>query len=415
MKRQVIRALACLLCAVLLCACAPEPDNKPIQTAPVGEPEGLPLSQRVRVTCFADTEYGYYYLDYAQDDILYRLSDSGDALAPLCQRPGCDHTDGSCDAWYPREHVLSNIGCFRGKLWLAADREDHAVVFRVDPQTGQREKAFVLPEAEYSVPPDFFYYDVYIHENRLIAVLNAAYEDLRSAPEDGYLQHAFVLELETGKITEPFAEFLSQRLSKDETVRFWQGACAEGDWLIVEGVRMIEDAQGKPCLQDCMLRANIKTGEVEKLLGGEDDVQPIAYRCKDGRLYCLDNGGDFWEVELSTGKAETIPCPVEGASVNGRYFSDDLIVVTMYPDLYTPFEDREEGFNPWDRIEYSFFSGQYELLDTLSVTNGLDFEFSTKDRLYFRNPDRPELFYLNRAAIGSGDLELTPMETEENT
>ena len=392
MKRRIIRLGALIVFFVLtLAGCAAR--------------EGLPLSQRVRVACFADTEYGYYYLDYVQGDILYRLSNSGEALVPLCQKPGCDHSGEDCDAWYPRDHVFSNIGCFRGKLWLAAERERRAVVFRIDPQTGQREEVFVLPEAEYSVPPDFLYYEVYIHENRLIAVLNAAYEDLRSAPEDGNLQHAFVLELETGRITEPFTAFLSQQIGKN-FARFWNGVCAEGDWLIAKGIRMTADAQGEPRLQDCMLRANLKTGEVEKLLGGEDDVQPIAYRCKDGRFYCLDNGGDFREVELSSGKAETIPCSIEDASLAGQYFSDDLIVVTQYPDLFTPFEDREEGFDPWGRIESSFFSGQYQLLDTLSVTDGQQFEFATKDRLYFRNPSRPELYWLDRAAVGTGKLEL---------
>ena len=398
MTRRILIPIAAFLFSLSLTGCIHEmPQNEPTK--------GAQLSQTLPLLGFADTEFGCFYMN---DDILCRLDDSGNALVPLCQKPGCTHDGANCDAYYPQ--VRTGIGCFRGSLYLAAEQEDRFVVFRTDPNTGQREEILRLPEVEYSVRPDVVSLNAYFHENKMIALQRAGYENLQSAPEDAQKQHVFVAGLDSLKISEPFTEFLDRHYN-DSYAMVSSSVCADGDILFFRGEEPFNSSMGDTAVSNHLLRADLNTGNIERVFENQE-MEATTWCCREDKLCFVEQNGDFIEYDLKTGERVRKPCPA--ADAFSAYYYDNLIVLKCYPDLRLTAEEMAEGYNPFDKIEYTFFSEGYETLDSLSVTNGLNLAFVTKDRLYFKHPDHPDLFYLDRAAIGSGNLELKPMPMGNN-
>lgn len=346
---------------------------------------------------FVETPDGYYYMQMKDDANLsggffYFCPRGGDSFRPLCGKPNCMHADKDCNAFVRGGH--STFGYYNGALyavdWLRMevikmnlDGTDHQVVATIDDPK-YRECS----------------YQGTFHHGYLFIFFYAS-DDL---PMEEQTDHLVVLNLSDYSQKEIATEFLS-------TANLELPECYYGDKLYMAGSGdKTQTYENYNIYKEKLFEIDAGTGEVRPIL-----QQPIgAMYATDSTLYYFQpdfeamgyGPGDivpgFRELDVETGTVKECGLPVEDA-LWARYDEDYIYALS---DTHHNGEDQEESQTLY------ILSRNYELLDQFELENGLQLRTVASDRIYIRCGYTVSIsYYLEKSQIGSGNLQLIPIET----
>ncbi len=394
MKKATL--LICLILMLLLTACGSVPERTETSGATEipssTDNTALKLSPEDRnqttygILNFIETEDGYYYPKYIRRGaLLYFCPRGGDQFVPLCAKPNCSHSDDNCNAYMDS---IEPLGYYDGALYTVEydldgndvynvvkrnlDGTDHSVVASVDnigslvPQY-HRGKIFFHFESQGGEP----------FENRMI-----------------------VVDLADGSESEPAADLLGTA-SFDLFETFYQNkayASAFDRTAILNGesnaYQLLEYdlVTGKGRNLDVNIGTGIPCVEGSTLYWFESDKNYMGEKVSD-----VEQG--FREYDLESGTLKNCGMPFEDA--NGAVRDADYIYVMGFAD--------RSGKN---RTLY-FLSKDYKLVDQVTLEGDNVLAVAASDRVFVCDMDAAITGYIEKSAIGSGSLEMKPIQAVE--
>lgn len=348
---------------------------------------------------FIETPDGYYYT-YSGDDsevpgtFLFFCPRGGDDFRPLCSKPNCMHRDVDCNAFIFGTHG-GVVGYYNGALYAVEARRQLNVV-KMNLDGTDHKVVATLDDADYTDCS----IQIKIHHGRVFLLCRASYD----LPVEEQTDHLVVLDLSDHSQKEIATEFL-RTASLPSTFFFYKDKL----YLLGSGDKTQTLDHYDP-YRNKLIEIDAVTGEARTVLS-----QPIgALYVTDSTLYFFQpdyeamgyGPGDivpgFRELDVETGTVKECGLPVEDA-LWARYDEDYIYALS---DTHHNGEDQEEGQTLY------ILSRNYELLDQFELENGLQVHTIVSDRIYIRQ-GRPELivYYLDKSQIGSGNLQLIPIET----
>lgn len=320
---------------------------------------------------------------YHREDKLLTFCPKGDThFYPLCGKPNCDHTTPDCNAWLENGNGL---GCHGGRLYAVVGSEEIGSVGKLismKPNGEDRRTELELQGLRTSSgsvrDPSYFRF----HQNRLLCFFDPDFTE----PYEQQLGGLQIIDLTTLELTEPFTGLMAQHA--------WVGIDARAAGNLLYASTELPQSDGS--VEHWLLEMNMDTGAVRKLTRSENIFMWYAER---NMLYYVEDQKCFVEYDLTTDEKRTIPLPV-----------DELRLATVSGDLIIATGERSE-----DRTEMNLFflDRAYHLLDEIHLTDKIVPCFYGKDRILFIDSRGGENYtptaYLDRAAIGSGNLKLTPI------
>ena len=394
MKKPIILLFAVLV--LLLAGCDKEPER--IETASGEVPQSsetggasapyVPLvspedsNQAFSWPSYAETAEGCYY---GVDGLIYFCPRGGDAFYPLCSKPNCEHTDKNCNAFYGFAFGYCDSALYAfdpasepGQLSLVKmnlDGTDHRVVAILDNSYLE----------QYS-------YECKFHHGKLYIQFVA--DD--SLPIEEQQDHLVVVDLSDYSQTEPAADFLrGARLPHIEA--YYK------DKLYAHGTG---DKSPNQRYEDYkLIEIDAVSGEARTLVS-----RPVSgLYATDSTLYYLESdisvyyeieieNPGFRELDLQSGTVKD--CGLPAADILWAQYDEDYIYAGSF-----------RRNNGKDQTLY-ILSRDYKLVDQIELTNGVHFFGAASDRIYFYDSihNTPISFYINKAQIGSHELQLIPIE-----
>lgn len=399
--------------------------------------EGLPMAQ---ILCGIKAPQGYFFtcLGDSIDDVFVCSIPLGQRTpVPVCKKAGCSHDSPDCDSyivgkWGDSGSVgNSNLGYFRDRVYFCSAVDSGFTLCSIDPTTWERRQELVLPEGPMEAAPWGVRVRCLFHENYLVLLYSYKAPSGEELPTDINRQYIYIVDLPTLEARSSFKTFLDTHIPSgwkdnpdgepDIYASVYSFRYAEGSKLYADGIYPYYEKQfgrEQAVFRNCVFELDLDTGKVTEATG-----YPASYAyVEDGTLYYVEDkpdelklidgiemyvpssqeDGAFKERDIKTGKERTIPHKMIGTRI--AVYLDDLIIVECVPAYHAS----------WDvdvlaETEYHFFTRDYQAIDVLKTAD-LDLRLVTDDCLYFRNWERKTDYYLDLNRIGSGNLELTPVE-----
>ena len=372
-------ALLVIFFVVLLSACSQEQDTNVDSW----------LSQG-----FVETEQGGFYL---WENILQFCPTGQTHFAPFCDEPGCAHGGPGCKAWFDS---CGNLGFDGDHLFVAEWTDDAWGLVQVDPTNGMRNRVMDFPMPDGSADLTEYACTVRFYGKTVIA------QTVCLSDQAGLFgkQQIFVTDLNSNNITQPFQDYLSQSYASRPFQLQIEGNVEKGKLFTVASYEEPpKPGEFIPNIQRWLTAADLKTGSIEKIVDvGQDGTQITFAFVENGRLYTVEQNGDFMERDLKTGTCNWHTCAVEKAF--SACYTDNYIVLNAMPLLY---EETSGDLSAFDDNVYAFFDRNYRLLDQIELTDGTVLAFQWGDSFFFRAKDGSICGYMKSAEIGSGNLKLT--------
>lgn len=378
MKNVVTKCLLVLI-MLLLSGCAREPD-------PV-----VPTEQGGSCRDSIELSTGFYYRN---GNLLMRQQPGELAFSPLCADPACTHDGPDCAAWFENPgSALSDLGWFHDRIWLVVKEQNTNTCYSVDPISGARSREFVLPQAEPAGTRAHGDVGCRFTESYL-AVFQAPG---RSVPVEEGMERLFVVKLDDHTVTEPFAEILEEQIHGTYPQILNDGQVL-GDKLYFSASFPTQniDPMGET---DTVFRAvilDLKKGSFE-IIRDWDEQQ----WCTDGKVLLYYNQANrtlcTWDLENKTESATPLP----------DFLKDSDAFITSYDSEYLYLIEFPQTI--FDDSNLYIFSRDYTLLASLVLPAERTLAYDTEQRLYIKQPDGPIEFYLDKADIQSGNVELKPI------
>ncbi|MBQ1410696.1 MAG: hypothetical protein IIY94_05410 [Oscillospiraceae bacterium] len=337
-------------------------------------------SQSLRTVGFVETGEGCYYVGSktmssggGRGKFIFFCPRGENNWYILCSKPECKHKDENCNAyagsgWFGYYDgalytINDALDCFH-VVKRNLDGTDHQIVATVDlKQRGGYEGAF--------------------HHGRfLLRTANDGLEGAENLPD-----YLIAVDLADDSQTEPLAEYLQTEKLPLDTRRFYKdkvyGWGLEADPTMTE----LDLASGAVKKRDIGYITGLYATDstLYYYLPEESEV--------DGKK--LEAG--FWEYDLESKTAKYCGLPVEGATC--ATYDEDYI----YADTLSNLDE--------SRMIY-ILSRDYQVLDQIELDGDSDLAAATSDRLYFEcySPQIMVRYYLDKSQIGSGSLQLIPMD-----
>lgn len=363
-------------------------EAQPVRPAPSGPVElKVPAEDRNQAfNCqFVETEEGYYYVwdrltENGMLNLVYFCARGDSTFYPLCNKPNCKHSDSNCNAfcgtelgYYNNALYTMDFSGFQGLqlIKMNLDGSDHQVVAELDPSEGTGSMSFLCA----------------FHHGKFF-LLSEPTDDM---PLDQQQYRLIVVNLADGSKSEPAAEYFNTE--KDVPNRFWYYKD-----------KLYGIASGKDKALS-LIEIDTATGTTKAM----DVERTSSFYATDSTLYYLvANAGNanqtsersdpgFREYDLESGTVKDCGLPAEGI-INADYDEDYIYAGGNYSN---------------DGQEFTLYllSRDYKLVDQIELTGGLGVAAVTSDRIYFSGMDHCITCYLDKSQIGSGNLQLIPIET----
>lgn len=313
---------------------------------------------------FVETEEGCYY---QSDTMVYFIPRGSDSAYPLCGKPNCTHEDESCNAY-----CGWGYGYYNGLLYYITPSENYDSIELVRMNLDGSNHTVV----SHYEPQECFQF--YFHHGMLLMIISGNDAPLLEDRKDRFL----VIDLSDYSCREVFSEYFAE--GKRMEIMHFSG-------YRIYGYSDSYQNSGENC---CLMEWNIETGESRVLL---DQLIATGY-ATESSYYYVEPAAGFRELNLTTGEVVRRGTPMEDA----WWMSADEEFIYVV------------GFGRQNGTEYtlSFYSHDYELLDQVEMKNDIYYGYVSSDRLYFvNNADEvycPIAYYIDKADIGSGRLELKP-------
>lgn len=338
---------------------------------------------------YIETALGDYYL---RNDTIYFSPAGETSFFPLCNKPNCTHGNKNCNAYGGWA-----IGYYNGFLYSVQDdpdmtQTDHLLI-RMDPDGSNHTEIMKLPWESYADGSRHSSCDWFFCKNRLIISSAANF----TQPLEEQIHHLYVVDLDTLEITEPFAELLSAPRTQIGVLRQFV------DDLFYTIVELPKDS-GQTTMEiqvydRWLYELNLETGSSRPLLC-MDGI--LTWTVQDGTVYYLESGV-FCEQDLESGEVVRYDMPIEDAW--WASWDEDVVYVMGHGS-------GKQFLNVIDeKHTLYFFDREYHLIDQVELTDYLFLGFVSEKYLLFSDNRavNPVSYYLDKSQIGSGDLELLPL------
>ena len=390
------KTVVLFLCLLLLCGCSGRSGTSQITAS-----EKPPSSEAT-----IDKEHphtnpcnlGGYYIETVPGDYYLRnytiyFSPAGEeSFFPLCNKPNCTHGNKDCNAYGGWA-----IGYYNGYLYSVQDdpdmtQTDHLLI-RMDPDGNNHTEILKLPWERYADGSMHSSCDWFFCKNRLIISSAANF----TQPLEEQIHHLYVVDLDTLKITEPFAVLLSAPRTQIGVLRQFVDDLF---YTVVE----FPKGSGQTAMENqtydrWLYELNLETGGSRPLLC-MDGI--LTWTVRDGTVYYLENGA-FCEQNLESGEVVRYDVPIEDAWWAG--WDADVVYVMGHGS-------GKQFLNVIDeKHTLYFFDREYHLIDQVELTDYLFLGFVSEHYLLFSDNRavNPVSYYLDKSQIGSGKLELQPL------
>lgn len=384
--------LFCMILTLMLAGCGMEKQNTNLaettaDTIAASASAALRVAPEDRNQAFNDQNFvetpeGCYFGWYTLlgdefGNLICFCPRGGTAFYILCSKPNCRHQDKDCNAYFDG----SCFGYFDGALYAVNDGVGKLDVIKMnldgtDHRVAARVKLKQMGGYQYG----------FHHGKLLLRSQNTFFMGVDELPD-----YLIALDLSDGSQTEPLAEYLQ---TEKLPASFY--------WYYKDKVFGLENHNDQT-----LTEVNVSTGEVLKRELGS----VTSFCATDSTLYYFlaegnEYGGEeaktepgFWEYDLESGTAAYCGLPFAGiwrVTYDGEY-------------IYAEANQDDPDADP---ILY-ILSGEYELLDTVTLENDLILDAAASDRLYFiyASGMDPISCYLEKSQIGSHNLTLIPIET----
>lgn len=387
MKNTISLILAILL--LLLAGCSDKPDSPANASGDSSEPYALRLApedynQAGGLSFFETPEAVYCQMD----DKVFFCPQGGDAFRPLCGKPNCLHDGRNCNAWCG----WSEIGYYDGALYAAGTSQEidgGLDIIRMNLDGTDHKVVFTLNDSRLDEKTITWTF----HRGKLFVL---GRDDDIGQPQGEQMDCLLAVDLADYSVSELAADYLSgARLS--ELGKFYK------DKLF--GLSF--DLQ---TMSDNVAEIDIVTGEAHALIseyigGLYATDSTLYYYVPDVSYLGVEQKTDvgFREYDLQSGTVKSCATPLQ--DIQYVQYDEDYVYAGSYPVGEKTEKTRV------DRVLY-FLSRDYQLVDQIEMNDGLMMAAVTHDKIFFFLLSTDCITcYLDRAQIGSGNLQLIPIET----
>lgn len=320
---------------------------------------------------FVETDQACYNLE---SGMIYFAPAGSRNFSPLCNRPDCTHNNEDCNAYggvalgYYDEKLYSVVIEGEGPQLVTMDLDgtNHAAVCNL--------LLPLYPDGQRGGSYSFYFYDGYV------------YYVIRRGLH-GYPMHLVRTNLITGETEEPWKDAVTPEMSGGRFSQF-----NDGCWYMQMDVT---PSDGE--IQSMIVRADPETGTIEKILDNPDGITIRGWWVEESTVFYSEQG--LCELDLRNGENT---CQVA--------FTGDVNYRAMYDTAYIYAHPSTE--NTALRTMY-IYSRDYKLLDSVALSNELFYVTATDDAVFFGTYAENGYhisFYINKSDIGSGNLELIPID-----
>lgn len=343
---------------ILLCACNSVGDWVHDEL-----PNSALFRQQDAADFFIETA-NYYY--YRKQDKAYFSPKTQLEFRVLCNRPDCAHKDENCNA-----HVESGFGYWNNHLYGAIlfGGDPHIFQMNLDGSEHKRVADIQMPLNPAGTAGggyDFYFHDGYAYYSVTNEGLNALF---RTNLETGRTERVLEDLLRSGTRIGSGFHFVGAKFY----FVLWE---EDGSYVMYGG-----DTETWECHRICDWPSGIRAWMVEG--------DTLYYYAFDRKVFC--------EYKLSTGVEQTFTAPeyFSGAAC----YDEEYIYLIHWSD------------QSYSNRGVSIFDREYHLLENISSPAGVHYAYDTQDSLLFdRESTYQIVYYLPKSAIGTGEVELLPIE-----
>lgn len=314
---------------------------------------------------FFETEDGCYY---QCGEYIYFIPRGGDTSYPLCGKPNCTHDDENCNAW-----CGAAFGYYNKSLYAVSPGETARQYDIVKMNLDGTEHEVVAQIEQSSNGTAMFFF----HHGLLYFYLNDG--SVNTMPEE-QADSVIIMDLSDFSCTQPFEAYFSEG-NRCVPLHFFE-----------KKYYGYSDSYREPDAKHYIVELNAEAGEARELV----EVQiGIAYATQT-TYYYLEPDSGFRELDLASGELKDCGLPVEDAW--WAAYDEEYIYLMGH------------ARNGGKEHTLSILTRDYVLLDQIELTQGIYYHYVSTDRIYFAKNFTEQLtHYINKADIGSGELELKEM------
>ncbi|MBQ1411345.1 MAG: hypothetical protein IIY94_08735 [Oscillospiraceae bacterium] len=391
MKKTIFLFAAVL---VLLAACSKAPESGESAQISSGEAAGteayelkVPPEDRNQAFAwqyFVETLDNYYYgLAMENGGFIYFCPRGGKTFFPLCNKPNCKHENSDCNAYYG-----DAFGYYDGALYaleMSTDpRRFDIVKMKLDGSDHQKVAEIEISEmGAYSFLPAFHHGKLYLYSPSFFT------SDMENQED-----RLIIMDLADYSRT-------------DDSI------CTEGNPLFQQYYKEKMYGQSINMDDNRLFELNTVTGEITTPIPiSESGLCVNGLYATDATLYYLEgtqgsseenketetNSSGFYEYDINSGTIKNCGMPV--ADIQYALYDEDYIYATSFR--------RNHDMD----ITIYILTRDYQLVDQIESTEGLYIAAVTSDRIFFADyfSNTAIDFYLDKSQIGSGSLQLIPMD-----
>lgn len=363
MKRILISSI--LLCLLLILAgCG----SRETSGAPTGASSSGWRSQNCPGSYFLETDQACYNLE---SEMIYFAPAGSKSFSLLCSRPDCTHNNKDCNAYGGEA-----LGYYNGKLYSVALTDEGFQLVSMDLDGSNHTTVCNLLLPQYPNGQRGGSYVFYFCDGYIYYAIHPGFPD--------YPMHLVRTNLITGETEEPWKDSVTPDMNGGRSCQF-SGGC----WYMG-----MDTASSDGEIQSMIVRADPETGTIEKILDNPDGIV-MGWWVEGSTVFYFETGRGLCELDWRTGENT---CQVE--------FTGDAIYRGIYDTVFIYAHPSTANTAP--RTMY-IYSRDYQLLDSIALTDELFYVTATKDTIFFGTPAENGYHissYINKSDIGSGNLEL---------
>lgn len=334
--------------------------------------------QNVVGACCLETDQRLFILENRK---IYAAPHGSDVFSVLCEKPGCGHSDESCDAYGGIA-----IGWYQGKIYavtmdmngvrlqrMEPDGSDHAVVCDLP----------CLPRADGSIGGyDFFCFC----EGFLYYMCTPSPYPAAGASDQTQSAALFRTDLLTGETDEPWKDSLPAGMNASQICQF-----EDGKWYMQADYA--EDGETKSAI----FRADPSAGTLRPILDNHGGRRAMGWTVLGNSILYYEPGRGIVRRDWESGQ-ESLLLEDPGWEDAECFFGVD--------DIYLSRKAPEKG----QRL-FSVYSWDFEPLGSLSLPAHYQYVTETADSVYFGVIDWGYCLKgcLDKNEIGAGELSLRPV------
>ena len=326
---------------------------------------------------YIETEDAIYYNDRFRNRI-YFSTDNGSHFFPLCSKANCSHSTKDCNAYG------NGVMYFEDNLYTTRfnDEKNDFEVVKISLDGTDQGVVRTIPF------PGGGRFQYFYHNGRVFLY----YAPSANKPLDELETRLFMVDLSSGKLTEPIRECLKDGL-RLFSFRFYQNILAVSS----NGTYILNGPE-----QTRVLYIDLDTGDVKEYMQQYETI--VAY-IDDTKSYFIVNkkqifgtssehSEGFYEQDIQTG--EMVQC----------LDTDDIMNVTYDEDyIYALSYDRDK-----DGMRHTLYiyTRDYKLVEQVEMENYEFLNYVSSERLFFsRSYDQGRLYrYMEKSDIGSGNMKI---------